>query len=285
MQFVPFVLVLAIFYFVILLPMKRRQKKVQQFLDALKVGDRVITTGGIYGTITQDRRPVGAAADRRQGPHRDFQGRDRGFPGPGPGRARQFSSMNNLRWRILLIVVIVGACLWAIIPPEQKIRLGLDLKGGVHLVLRVNTDDALRLETDDDRRAAARGAREGRRDRRAPSTVDAPTQFQVVGRAAGAGRGVPAGRGRRLAGDLRPRVRRRRRLHLHDEAERRLQLRDEAVMQAQQTIERRVNELGVAEPIVARQGGARRPAAGAAARRHRRGARQGDHPVHGACSS
>lgn len=52
-QFLPFLLVLAIFYFVILLPMKRRQKKVQQFLDALKVGDRIITTSGIYGTITR----------------------------------------------------------------------------------------------------------------------------------------------------------------------------------------------------------------------------------------
>ena len=52
-QFMPFVLVIAIFYFVILLPMKRRQKKVQQFLDALKVGDRVITTSGIYGQITR----------------------------------------------------------------------------------------------------------------------------------------------------------------------------------------------------------------------------------------
>src|SRR5512144_2194521 len=53
----------------------------------------------------------------------------------------------DLRWRILLIVVILGACLYAIIPLE-KIRLGLDLKGGAHMVLRVNTDDALRLETD-----------------------------------------------------------------------------------------------------------------------------------------
>jgi preprotein translocase subunit YajC len=49
----PWVLIFAIFYFVILLPMKKRQKKVQQFLDALKVGDRVITTSGIYGTITR----------------------------------------------------------------------------------------------------------------------------------------------------------------------------------------------------------------------------------------
>ena len=53
LQLVPFVLVLAIFYFIILLPMKRKQQKVQQFLDSLKVGDRVITTGGIYGQVTR----------------------------------------------------------------------------------------------------------------------------------------------------------------------------------------------------------------------------------------
>jgi preprotein translocase subunit YajC len=53
LQFIPFILVLAIFYFVILLPMKKRQQKVQAFLDALKVNDRVITSGGIYGTITK----------------------------------------------------------------------------------------------------------------------------------------------------------------------------------------------------------------------------------------
>ena len=52
-QLLPFALVLAIFYFIILLPMKRKQQKVQEFLDSLKVGDRVITTGGIYGQITR----------------------------------------------------------------------------------------------------------------------------------------------------------------------------------------------------------------------------------------
>jgi preprotein translocase subunit YajC len=52
-QLLPFALVLAIFYFIILLPMKKRQKKVQEFLAALKVGDRVITSGGIYGSITK----------------------------------------------------------------------------------------------------------------------------------------------------------------------------------------------------------------------------------------
>lgn len=52
-QLLPFALVLAIFYFIILLPMKKRQKKVQEFLEALKVGDRVITSGGIHGLITK----------------------------------------------------------------------------------------------------------------------------------------------------------------------------------------------------------------------------------------
>ena len=52
-QLLPFVLVLAIFYFIILLPMKKRQQKVQAFLSALKVGDRVVTSGGLFGTITK----------------------------------------------------------------------------------------------------------------------------------------------------------------------------------------------------------------------------------------
>jgi preprotein translocase subunit YajC len=53
LQFVPFLLVLGIFYFIILLPMKRKQQKIQDFLSSLKVGDRVITTGGIYGQVTR----------------------------------------------------------------------------------------------------------------------------------------------------------------------------------------------------------------------------------------
>ena len=52
-QLIPFALVLGIFYFIILLPMKRRQKKVQEFLSALKVGDRIVTSGGIFGVITK----------------------------------------------------------------------------------------------------------------------------------------------------------------------------------------------------------------------------------------
>jgi preprotein translocase subunit YajC len=51
LQFIPFAIVLAIFYFIILMPMRRKQQKVQTFLGGLKVNDRVITTGGIYGQI------------------------------------------------------------------------------------------------------------------------------------------------------------------------------------------------------------------------------------------
>jgi preprotein translocase subunit YajC len=53
LQLVPFVLVLGIFYFIILLPMRRKQQKVQEFLEGLKVNDKVITTGGLYGQITR----------------------------------------------------------------------------------------------------------------------------------------------------------------------------------------------------------------------------------------
>ena len=52
-QLIPIALVFAIFYFIILLPTKRKQKKLQAFLDNLKVGDRVVTTGGMYGSVTK----------------------------------------------------------------------------------------------------------------------------------------------------------------------------------------------------------------------------------------
>ena len=93
----------------------------------------------------------------------------------------------SVRIRLLVIAAVVALSVWAIYPPDQKIKLGLDLKGGVHLVLRVKTEDALQRQT------------------------------QATGTA------------------------------LND-------LRRETVQQALNTIERRVNELGVAEPVVALYG-------------------------------
>ena len=50
---VPLAMVFAIFYFIVIVPSKRQQKKVQEFVDNLKVNDKVITTSGIYGQITR----------------------------------------------------------------------------------------------------------------------------------------------------------------------------------------------------------------------------------------
>jgi preprotein translocase subunit YajC len=48
---VPLAMVFAIFYFIVIVPSKRQQKKVQEFVDNLKVNDKVITTSGIWGQI------------------------------------------------------------------------------------------------------------------------------------------------------------------------------------------------------------------------------------------
>jgi preprotein translocase subunit SecD len=160
----------------------------------------------------------------------------------------------NLRWKVILIVVVVGLSTWAFYPPQQKVRLGLDLKGGVHLVLRVRTDDALRLETE----TTADRLREQLRTAGVAVgavTVASPVSFTVTG--------VPAeqdqtfrgalteaelnynrtsGAGGAYTFELRPNIV--------------VQLREDTVNQALQTIERRVNELGVAEPIVARHSAA-----------------------------
>jgi preprotein translocase subunit SecD len=158
----------------------------------------------------------------------------------------------NLRWKLLTIVGVLALATWAFMPPQDKIRLGLDLKGGVHLVMRVQTDDALRVETE----ATADRLREALRTQNIAVggvAVAAANEFRVTG--------VPPAQDAQFrtalidvdlmydrtqsAADytfrLKPNVVN--------------QLRDETVTQALQTIERRVNELGVAEPVVARHSG------------------------------
>src|SRR5512135_3291024 len=59
----------------------------------------------------------------------------------------------NLKWKLLLIAAVLAVCLFYFISPSEKgaalmsrINLGLDLKGGIHLVLQVVTEDALNQE-------------------------------------------------------------------------------------------------------------------------------------------
>ncbi|MBR2925456.1 MAG: preprotein translocase subunit YajC [Clostridia bacterium] len=48
----PMILIFVVFYFMLIRPQRKKEKKVQEMLNALKVGDRVNTIGGIFGTIT-----------------------------------------------------------------------------------------------------------------------------------------------------------------------------------------------------------------------------------------
>jgi len=157
--------------------------------------------------------------------------------------------MKTLQWRLALIAVVIGLSIWAFVPPEQKVKLGLDLKGGVHLVLRVKTDDALKVETDTTvERLRDSLSRAGVAFSKLEAT--SATEFRVDGLNDDAGYRAQAGdvenvydRSSETGGysyRMKPNVAN--------------QLRDETVTQALETIERRVNELGVAEPIVARYG-------------------------------
>lgn len=48
---IPFILVFLIFYLLIIMPSRKKQKKHQQMVEQLKSGDKIVTSGGIYGTV------------------------------------------------------------------------------------------------------------------------------------------------------------------------------------------------------------------------------------------
>jgi preprotein translocase subunit SecD len=174
---------------------------------------------------------------------------------------------SNVRWKFITIVAVFAIFGSVGIYPilaqryhlpapgwlmDKALKLGLDLKGGVHLVLRVQTDDALKAET----QTEMERLREELQNRKIPFTnlaVIAPTQFRVEGvptdqdaafRTAAQELSTNYDRGSGVNGaytfTMKPNVA--------------INLRDEAVVQARETIERRVNELGVAEPSIAQQG-------------------------------
>ena len=158
----------------------------------------------------------------------------------------------NLRWKFLTILAVTGLAVAAFWPPSTRIRRGLDLQGGVHLVLQVKTDDAVNLETetaaDQLRQALKTGnvtvgtVRQASLD---SFTVDGVTsavesQFRTI-----ADQQVSTAFDRdSLSGTytftMKPNVA--------------VNTKNEAVQQAIQTINRRVNDLGVSEPNVAPYG-------------------------------
>jgi preprotein translocase subunit SecD len=157
----------------------------------------------------------------------------------------------NLRWKFAAIVAVIALSAWVVYPVDQTLRLGLDLKGGVHLVLRVHTDEALKAESETAmERMRAELAKAG-----APGVTAAlldVASFEL--------RGVPADQAalvRQLGAEIENTYNRDSSGGVHRFTMKpnvRYQLADETVRQAIRTIENRVNELGVAEPIVARHG-------------------------------
>lgn len=161
----------------------------------------------------------------------------------------------NLRWRILAVVAVTALAIWSFYPPGEKVKLGLDLQGGVHLVMRVQTDDALRLETETSGERLREALRTDGIDVTDVAAGDVTT-FQVTG--------VPRDRDadfRRIAQDQvgaafdrEPGVQGSYTFRMKPNIV--VRTRQDAVTQAIQTIERRVNALGVSEPIVAQHGSA-----------------------------
>ena len=160
----------------------------------------------------------------------------------------------NLRWKLISIVVITGLAVWAIYPPGERIRLGLDLKGGVHMVLRVQTDDALQVESET--AAEQLGEQLSLQGIEVTSVVAVdPTTIHVEGvpqgleeefeqiaeEQLGVNYNRVSGAGGSYTFTIKTNIE--------------LLLRDESVRQALTTIERRVNELGVTEPFVGPYGG------------------------------
>ena len=162
-----------------------------------------------------------------------------------------------MMWRILLIVAIVAIFTWAIIPTKanpEPIRRGLDLKGGTHLVMEVNTGEAVRAEIDQSIEALkAQVTKVSLPQPLMKRTSD--TTFTVTPPS-----GVSAAEYEKLGHDwlgsfdiaaadtgLR--------FTMKDNAS--SALRDQTVVHAIETIHNRINALGVTEPNIAREGGLR----------------------------
>ncbi|MBM3305121.1 MAG: protein translocase subunit SecD [Candidatus Aminicenantes bacterium] len=157
----------------------------------------------------------------------------------------------NLQWKVLFtLVVIIGAVVLAY-PPGTKIRRGLDLKGGIHLQLQVVTEDSINIETDQEiARMAELLKKNSITFERASKEV--PGRYSVSGLLAdqeGKTRDLfdeyardwdHSFTGDRAVLTLKPLVAQ--------------ILSDQAVEQAKETIANRIDQFGVAEPLIQRQG-------------------------------
>ena len=158
----------------------------------------------------------------------------------------------SLLIRGIIIALVVGLAAFAAFPLGEKIKLGLDLRGGMHLVLEVQTEDAVDAELD---KTADRIQEEAREEDLAGVRVTRGDGYTLEVT------GVPRGEGDRVIGrianDYLP-------AWSWDRMGERIvfelplievsRMRDQAVEQALQTIRNRVDQFGVAEPSISRLG-------------------------------
>jgi len=153
-------------------------------------------------------------------------------------------------WRIVITLVVVGTAVFALV--QKRIPLGLDLSGGIHLVLQVKTDDAIKAELDD----AALRLKTLAGEKNLPvgewSADVGALGFQVA---------VPAGTDRDALGQLASDYLSEYNVDAGPDtwtftfkANVEAAVRDLAVRQALETIRNRVDQFGVSEPVIQRQG-------------------------------
>lgn len=159
----------------------------------------------------------------------------------------------ELVWRGTLYGSFLIACVVAFWPPEEKIKLGLDLKGGIHLVLQVVTDDAL-VQTVDDAGETVRAQLGEKGIVFSAVERSTPTSFAV--------NGVEPARVKDVREILRDYFRDGWEIRQPSEGQFSVEmdesmirgLKERTVRETIKTLERRINQLGVAEPIIAAHG-------------------------------
>jgi preprotein translocase subunit SecD len=160
----------------------------------------------------------------------------------------------GLQWKLILTLAVLGLSIFLAYPPKDKIKLGLDLKGGIHLVLQVITEDAVNVETDQEiirfQELFKKNAITFE-----TATKNRPGRFIFTGTSAG-----QEGKTRDLidqytrdwdysfTGD---------KLTFTIKALVTQALKDQAVNQTVETIRNRIDQFGVAEPLIQRQGSER----------------------------
>jgi preprotein translocase subunit SecD len=159
----------------------------------------------------------------------------------------------DLRWKVILVAAVIALAVFLAYPPGEKIHYGLDLQGGMHLVLQVMTDDAINYETDQ----SVLSLREELKKENITYTSVSKLEGQI-------GRFAIQEFDPEKERDIRDMLGRYFRdwdfavrggsflLTLKSGSE--FYLRNQSVQQALETIKNRVDELGLTEPTIQRQG-------------------------------